>query len=276
LLEEVEGSAPEERAIAFAAFRLLGEHHAGPPMVAVDDVQWLDAASASVLGFALRGLAAGPVAILLARRSSGSEAAPLGLDRALADGGLRHVRLEALSVGATHRLLRSHLGVSYPRPTLIELHGTAGGNPSYALELARAAEQTGLRARTGGRLTVPGSLTGLVAASLAALPADVREVLGPAALLGEAPRSLVAAAADDPSTASRRLRVAEAAGIVDAGSERVRFGHPLPAAAVKDGLDPDRRRRLHRRLAGLVADPERRARHSRSARAARRPRWPTS
>src|SRR5690349_2168985 len=117
LLEETEGSAPEERAIAFAAFRLLDEHHAGPPMVAVDDVQWLDAASASVLGFVLRRLAAGPVAIVVARRSSGAEAAPLGLDRALPDGRVRHLRIEALSVGATHRLLRSHLDVSYPRPT---------------------------------------------------------------------------------------------------------------------------------------------------------------
>ena len=69
LLEEVEGSAPDERAIAFAVFQLLGERGGGPLLVAVDDVQWLDAASASVLAFALRRLAAAPVAILVARRS---------------------------------------------------------------------------------------------------------------------------------------------------------------------------------------------------------------
>ena len=76
LLEEVGGSAPEERAIAFAVFRLLGEPAGGPLLVAVDDVQWLDAASASVLTFALRRLAAAPAAILVARRSSVEEASP--------------------------------------------------------------------------------------------------------------------------------------------------------------------------------------------------------
>jgi len=111
LLEEVEGAAPEERAIAFAVFQLLGEHGGGPLLVAVDDVQWLDAASASVLAFALRRLAAAPVAILVARRSSGVREAPLGLERAFPAERLRRVRLGALSVGATHRLLRQRLGV---------------------------------------------------------------------------------------------------------------------------------------------------------------------
>ena len=118
LLEEVEGSAPDERAIAFAVFQLLGERGGGPLLVAVDDVQWLDAASASVLAFALRRLAAAPAAILVARRSGGEEAAPLGLERAFPGERLRRLRLGPLSVGATHRLLRERLGVSFPRPTL--------------------------------------------------------------------------------------------------------------------------------------------------------------
>jgi hypothetical protein len=91
LLEEVEGSAPEERAaIAFAVFQLLGERGGRPlliAVIAVDDVRWLDAASASVLAFAVRRLAAARAAILVARRSSGGEAAPHGLDRAFRAGG---------------------------------------------------------------------------------------------------------------------------------------------------------------------------------------------
>ena len=169
LLEEVEGSAPDERAIAFAVFQLLGERAGGPLLIAVDDVQWLDAASASVLAFALRRLAAAPAAILIARRGSGNEAAPLGLDRAFPSELLRRLRLGPLSVGATHRLLRERLGVSFPRPTLVKLHETAGGNPFYALELARALP----RSREAGvagerRLSVPRSLTELVSARLGA------------------------------------------------------------------------------------------------------------
>lgn len=74
LLEEVAGAAPEQRAIALAVFQLLGEHGAGPLLMAVDDVQWLDAASASVLAFALRRLAAAPVVVLHAYRD-----APIGV-----------------------------------------------------------------------------------------------------------------------------------------------------------------------------------------------------
>jgi hypothetical protein len=260
LLEEVDGFVPEERAIAFAVFQLLAEHR-GPLLVAVDDVQWLDPASASVLGFALRRLAAAPAAVLVARRGSGAEAAPLGLERAFPDERLRRLRLGPLSVGATHRLLRERLGVSFPRPVLVQLHDTSAGNPFYALELGRALKQSRARARTGEPLTIPTSLTELVSARLAALPEGVREVLEPVALLSEPTVSIVEAAASDPVTVRGGLRAAEAAGILELDDGRVRFSHPLLAAQVEAELDPRRRRSLHFRLAELVGDPEQRARH---------------
>jgi predicted ATPase len=261
LLEDVQGSAPEVRAIAFAVLRLLEECGGGPVLVAVDDVQWLDAASASVLAFALRRLEATPAAILVARRSSGDEAAPLGLDRAFPGERLRRLRLGPLSVGATHRLLRGRLGVSFPRPTLIQLHETSGGNPFYALELGRAIGQAGARGSARGRLSVPTSLAGLVSARLAALPEDVREVLEPVALLSEPTVTIIEMVATDGATVLRRLRAAEAATVLQLDEERVRFSHPLLAARVEAELEPRRRRLLHRRLAQLVADPEQRARH---------------
>jgi hypothetical protein len=262
LLEESGGSAPEERAIAFAVFQLLGERGGGPLLIAVDDVQWLDAASASVLAFALRRLAAAPAAVLVARRGSGKEAAPLGLDRAFPSERLRRLRLGPLSVGATHRLLRERLGVSFPRPTLVKLHETAGGNPFYALELARALPQSHEAGVAGKRrLSVPRSLTELVLARLGALSGEVREVLEPVALLGAPTVSIVEAASSDRATARGRLRRAEAAGILELDGERVRFSHPLLAAHVEAELDPRRRRSLHRRLAELVGDAEQRARH---------------
>jgi DNA-binding CsgD family transcriptional regulator len=261
LMEEVEGAAPEERTIAFAVFRLLAERGGGPLLVAVDDVQWLDEASASVLAFAFRRLAAAPVAILLARRSDGSEAAPLGLDRAFPSERLRRLRPGPLSIGATHRLLREHLGVSFPRPRLLQIHQTSGGNPFYALHFGRALEQFGTRAGAGELLTVPTSLTELVSTRLAALPVEVREVLEPVALLSESTVSIIEAVDSDPVTVLARLRTAEAAAILELGDERVRFSHPLLAAGVDAELDAGRRRALHRRLAELVADAEQRARH---------------
>jgi DNA-binding CsgD family transcriptional regulator len=260
LLEEVDGSAPDERAIAFAVFQLLGELDGGPLLVAVDDVQWLDAASESVLTFALRRLVAAPIAVLVARRSGGREAAPLGLERAFPER-LRRLQLSPLSIGATHRLLRERLGVSFPRPTLVQVHQASGGNPFYALELARALNQSGGHVITGGRLSVPTSLTELVSARLAALSAEVRELLEPVALLSEPTVTIVEAVVPDRGTVLARLRTAEAAAILELNQERVRFSHPLLAAQVEAELDPRRRRLLHRRLAELVGDPEQRARH---------------
>jgi DNA-binding CsgD family transcriptional regulator/tetratricopeptide (TPR) repeat protein len=261
LLDETEGIPPDERAIASAVVQLLGEHGGGPLLVAIDDVQWLDVASASVLAFAVRRLAAGPVAILVARRSSSEEVAPLGLDRAVPDGRLRRLRLGPLSIGATHRLLRERLGVSFPRPTLVQLHETSGGNPFYALELGRALERSGGRTGAGERMSVPTSLTELVSARLATLQEEVREVLEPVALLSGPTVSIVEAVVSDAATVLARLRAAEAAAIVQVDGASVRFSHPLLAAQVESELDPRRRRSLHRRLAGLVGDTEQRARH---------------
>ena len=260
VLEEVDGPAPDERAIAFAVFQLLGEHAGGPLLVALDDVQWLDPPSASVLAFALRRLAAAPVAILVARRVHGEEAAPLGLGRAIPSERLRRLRLGPLSVGATHRLLRERLGVSFPRPTLLHLHETSGGNPFYALELGRALEHSGEGA--GGRAAIPTSLNELVSARLAALPEEVREVLEPVALLSEPTVSTVEAASADTTTVLSRLRTAESAG--DSGLERRKRSVQPPSPRRARGVGsstPRRRRSLHRRLAELVRDPEQRARH---------------
>jgi DNA-binding CsgD family transcriptional regulator len=259
LLEEVEGRAPEERAIAFAVVQLLGEARGKPLLVAIDDAQWLDAASAAVLAFAFRRLSAA-VAILVARRAGSGEPAPLGLDGAFPDERLRWLQLGALSVGATHRLLRERLGVSFPRPTLLDLHRTSGGNPFYALELARALERS-RRTIAGRRLTVPRSLTELVSARLAALPRTVRGVLEPVALLSAPTVSIIEAVVPDGETVRARLRVAESAGILELAAERIRFTHPLLGARVEAELEPRRQRSLHRRLAELVGDPEQRARH---------------
>ena len=90
----------------------------------------------------------------------------------------------------------------------------------------------------GERLSIPTSLTDLVSARLAALSADVREVLEPVALLSEPTVSLVEAVASDGEAVRGRLRAAEAAAIVEMNEERVRFSHPLLAARVEAELDP--------------------------------------
>ena len=86
-------------------------------------------------------------------------------------------------------------------------------------------------------------------------------MLEPLALLGDATVAMVEAVTADAATVPARVRAAEAAGIVELADERVRFSHPLLAAAVDAALGDARRRSLHRRLAELVDDPEQQARH---------------
>ena len=107
-----------------------------PLAVAVDDAQWLDRPSASVLEFCFRRLQREPVLILLTFRTD--DPVPLGLDRALPPDRLRRVQLGPLSLGAIGEILRSRLGAALPRYTLTRLYDTCGGNPFYALESARA------------------------------------------------------------------------------------------------------------------------------------------
>jgi hypothetical protein len=101
---------PDSRAVAAAvrtALVLLGPR----TIVAIDDLQWLDASSAAALGFALRRE---PVRLIASRRPR--SALPDGLDQALA--GAATVELGPLGVDAIHELLLERLGRSLPRPLL--------------------------------------------------------------------------------------------------------------------------------------------------------------
>jgi hypothetical protein len=71
---------------ALAALR--GCVAAGPVLVAVDDVQWLDEASRAALAFALQRISAGPLSVLLAARSEAS-ADPLTADAPAPSHGWR-------------------------------------------------------------------------------------------------------------------------------------------------------------------------------------------
>ena len=158
LLRDPGGAPPDQRGISTAflgALRVLARRRS--LLVAVDDVQWLDAPSLAVLEYAARRLRDEPVALLLTRRLVGDDA-PLTLERALGER-LSRVAIGPLSLGSLHRLLRERLEVPLPRPLLRRIHELSGGNPFFALELARA--QTGA---PGNQL--PGTLGTLVRLSL--------------------------------------------------------------------------------------------------------------
>ena len=243
LLGDPDGAPPDPQAIAMALLDLLRAlARDAPVLVALDDVQWLDPASASVLPAALRRLDGERVGILATARGT-----PAAL-RAWQPTGLRVRLLEPLGIGALQDLLRDRLGIEPARPQLARLYAVSGGNPYFALELARNPR--------GG---MPESLTDLLGGRIGSLPPETAEVLLLAAALARPTEALVAAAHGDPETARGALEVAGDVLVSDDG--RLRFAHPLLASLCYDRAPPSRRRDAHRRLAGVVTDGEERARH---------------
>jgi DNA-binding CsgD family transcriptional regulator len=229
---------PDQRALALAlvdALRALAGR--GPLLVGLDDVQWLDASSAAVLGFALRRV---PVATLVALRDGPPSA--LHLEDPV------EVTLGPLSVGALQSLLAAE-GAPLSRLQLRHVHELSGGNPFYALELARR--------RPGDPL--PESLRGLVEERLARLSREARQAVAATAALALATPRLVRA------VSGAGLDEALDEGVLAREGDRLRASHPLLAAGALDLLTPEELRALHARLAVLVEDDESRARHRAAA-----------
>lgn len=251
-----------QRAVATAAVSLLGQlAEAAPLVVAVDDVQWLDRASAQVLEFAARRLDGRAVGLLLSVRTSIDGPAPFGLERSLPDVRLERIRVGALSAGTLHQLIKTRLGGTFSRAALLRIHATTGGNPFFALELASSLMRSGVPA-AGEALPVSDNVRALVAARLARLPLSTRETLLFAVAM---PNPTVGALRRTVRVSSKlilaRLARAEAASIVEFDGESVRFKHPLFASAIYAAASTEERQRAHRRLAELATGTEQRARH---------------
>ena len=114
----------------------------GPLLLAIDNVQWVDSSSVEAVAFALRRSTDAGVRLLLARRSP-EETPSTRLEDALDPTAMERLAVEPLGVGDTALLLRRHMGAPLPRPTVRRLHEVSGGNPFYALEIARGLEVPG-------------------------------------------------------------------------------------------------------------------------------------
>jgi ATP/maltotriose-dependent transcriptional regulator MalT len=259
LLVEPEGEPPDQRAIGLAVLNVLRTlSSAGPLLVAVDDVQWLDAPSAAVLAFALRRLGAEPVGVLATVRLTGGGPPGVGFEPWLP---AERLGLGPLSLAAVHELLRTRLGLSPSRPTLLRLHQAAGGNPLFALELGRALLDQGHEPAPEEPLPVPASLRALVRERLARLPAPARQSLLAVAALSRPTVALAVAVGGQEEHTLADLERAASTDVITYEGERIRFTHPLLASTLYAGAPLGQRRQLHGRLAELVTDGEERARH---------------
>ncbi len=242
----------QQGAIPAAVLSLLeGAAGTRPVIIGVDDAQWLDQETAGSLSYVMRRLDGLPVGVVLTVRREGER--PATFEFAVAGDEREELELGPLSVASLHEVLKRQLGQVLPRPVLVRIANSSGGNPFYALEIGRELARVGVPP-LGEPLPVPAELQTLVRSRMRRLPNRTREAL------------LVAACLSQPTTLSvdaDALAPAEDAGITRIEAEgRVRFSHPLLAAAVRDSASPSRRRAVHRLLAELDLDPEERARHA--------------
>ena len=247
----------DPRALAVAVrtcFQMLAEKR--PLVLAVDDIQWVDSSSASALVFALRRLRSERMLLLLARRLDESGEGP-AMEEALEPDAVERLRVGPLSIGAVHTLLQRRLGRSFARPTLRRLHEISGGNPFYALELARGLDSAGATVDSLEPFPVPETLERLVGARLAGLGGPTHEALLLVAAHGRPSPALLAAAGTSPSA----LEPAFATQVVELSTDAVRFTHPLLASVLYQESAEEERREAHGRLAAVVDDPVERARH---------------
>jgi len=251
------GPPPDRLLVGLALLGLLSAAADERPLLClIDDVQWLDQASAQALAFVARRLLAEPIGLVFAAREP-SEEQRLGDLPLLTVEGLRgadaRALLDSVILGRLDERVRDRI-VAETR-----------GNPLALLELPSGLSV----AELAGGFGLPGApaLASRIEQSflrrLQSLPAQTQQLLLVAAAdpIGEV--TLLWRAAERLGVGADAAVPAEAAGLMELGA-RVRFRHPLLRAAVYGaGAVPDRRR-VHAALADATdpgTDPDRRAWH---------------
>jgi predicted ATPase len=265
---------PQERALAAILLRVATDEPAdarvtatalvtvltalaedSPVLLAIDDVQWLDGASAGAFAFVARRFPR-RLGLLVTRRTEGVAGVPLDLDRALPEEGLERLVVGPLSLAALRQVIIERLGTAIPRPVLARIADASGGNPFYAVEIARGLSGD---ASTGQPLPVPRGMSKLAMERISSLSLAAREAVLAAASLSHPTIATVSSALTalpGDVEVSPTIVEAEDAGVLVTERGRIRFTHPLLASAVQGSVSDERRRQMHRRLAEVVTDPE--------------------
>ncbi|MEZ0341131.1 AAA family ATPase [Mycobacterium sp. pV006] len=250
---------PTDHRVVAAAFLTLVQRCStdAPVLLAVDDAQWLDSSSRGVVEFSARRLR-GPSGILVTERATpGNGSVWQWLQLGRPDGVDRYA-VQPMTPRALHAMISARLGRSLPRPAILRIAEISGGNPFFALELARTM---------GDRTTLPDqplpeTLAEMVRSRLEALDDDVRTLLLVASCAPAATVELLARAAEKtPQRVAELLEQAEAHDVISLDGNRIRFTHPLLGGVIYRDAAARARRATHQVLAALEPHPELRARH---------------
>jgi DNA-binding CsgD family transcriptional regulator len=238
------GSPVDPVAVALAVLGVLRLLAApAPVVVAVDDLQWVDAPSLRALTYAFRRLEDSHVGLVATVR--------LGFDLELTrlaerDGSsLETIEIGGLGKRQLVRIVFERTGRTLSPPQVQTLARLSGGSPYYALEIAA----------TGDLEHVPATLAAALRSRLANLSDAARMTGLTAATLGRIDPGVI----DVHGAELHELRAARIVAEPTSGS--VWFTHPLLASTLLDMHTPEERRLVHVSLAAALGDPDERALH---------------
>jgi DNA-binding CsgD family transcriptional regulator len=251
------GPPPDRFLVGVGALGLLAELADEKPLLCVvDDAQWLDRASAQMLGFVARRLLGEGVGLVIAVRE------PDGDDTF---AGLPTLEVRGLEDDDARELLADVIAAPVDDLVIDRLVAEARGNPLALLELPRGASPAELAGGFGvpGAWSLSRSLEESFLRRLADLPEDTRRLLLVAAAEPVGDPQLLFRAAERLGLGVKAAAPAEAAGLIELGSQ-VRFRHTLVRSAIYRAASLADRQAAHGALAEATdakVDPDRRAWH---------------
>jgi DNA-binding CsgD family transcriptional regulator len=251
------GPPPERFFVGLAVLSLLAEVADSQPLIClIDDVQWLDHASAQVLGFVARRLAQEAVVMIFAVREPW-EATELA--------GLTQLTVGPLPDADARELLAATLPGRLDEPVRERIVAESHGNPLALLELPRAWTAPALAGGFGlpDGASVSAKIEESFRRRMTPLPDDSRRLLLVAAADPVGDPALIRAAADRLGIPADAADPATTAGLLD-GRADLRFRHPMVRSVVYQDAAFADRRLVHRALAEVTdpgLDPDRRAWH---------------
>lgn len=248
-----------DRAQVVDALRIVVERLAArtPVLMVVDDVHWADDATLEALRVLARSPRVWRLGLVMTFRSDETDVHGRLRDW-LGDverlDGLVRVDLGPLSVEETRDLLAAVRGESPDDALVAAVHARSDGNPLFIEALA------GSDAASGSTVPISPGLRDILLARVAAVPDGDVPVLRLAAVAGRDVDAgvLAAAAAMSGEAFDAALRESVARGLVvvrrTPTGDRVACRHALVGEVIEGELLPGERRRLHRALAGALAD----------------------
>ncbi|ROO87745.1 regulatory LuxR family protein [Actinocorallia herbida] len=244
------GPSPERLHLVNATLDLLREVAAERPvLLLVDDLPWLDRASAVLLWSVARRLPAGTIGFLAASRT--------GAESPFGHGGLAEYELRPLDDASANLLISARYPAIAAR-VRARIVAEAGGNPLALLELPLELSDSQRAAQEELPAILPLSerLKALFHARVTALPEPTRRLLLMAALDGTGDLRALSAAAEKETAGLSALAFAERDRLVriDAASRRLVFHHPLIRSAAVTASTLTERRAAHLALASVLPD----------------------